>query len=82
MGWKYIFIYENISSSLPSSIAFQVIWYNKCIKVDKKNMYNFKMSQRDINYVGQFFKCDGKPKIREELKNEFNLHDQLQAKYN
>ena len=45
-------------------------------------MYNFKMSQRDINYVGQFFKCDGKPKIREELKNEFNLHDQLQAKYN
>ena len=40
------------------------------------------MSQRNINYVGQFFKCDGEPKIWEGLKNEFNLHGQLQAKYN
>ena len=40
------------------------------------------MSRKDINYVGQLFKCDGKPKLREELKNEFNLQDQLQFIYN
>ena len=68
--------------SLPSAIASQVIWYNKCIKVDNKTLYNFKISRKDINYVGQLFKCDGKPKLWEELKNEFNLQDQLQFTYN
>ena len=60
---------ENLSSSpsLPSAIASQVIWYNKCIKVDNKTLYNFKISRKDINYVGQLFKGDGKP--WEELKN-------------
>ena len=75
---------ENLSSSpsLPSAIASQVIWYNKCIKVDNKTLYNFKISRKDINYVGQLFKCDGKPKLWEELKNEFNLQGQLQFIYN
>ena len=36
------------------------------------------MSQKDINYVGQLFKCNDKPKLWEELKNEFNLQGQLQ----
>ena len=40
------------------------------------------MSRKDINYVGQLFKCGGKPKLREELKNEFNLQRQLQFIYN
>ena len=44
----------------------------------QQNVYNFK----DINFVGQLFKCDGKPKLWEELKNEFNLEDQLQFVYN
>ena len=35
-----------------------------------------------MNYVGQLFKCDGKPKLWEELKNEFNLQRQLQFIYN
>ena len=36
---------ENLSSSpsLPSAIASQVIWYNKCIKVHNKILYNFKI---------------------------------------
>ena len=63
---------ENLSPSLPSAIASQVIWYNKYIKVDNKILYNFKISRKDMNYVGQLFKCDGKPKLWEELKNEFN----------
>ena len=40
------------------------------------------MSRKDINYVGQVFKCNGKPKLWEELKNEFNLQGQLQFMYN
>ena len=38
--------------SLTSALASQVIWYNKCIKVDNKILYNFKISRKDINYVG------------------------------
>ena len=75
---------EDLSSfsSLSSTIASQVIWYNKCITVDNKTIYSFKMSRTDINYVGQLFKCDGKPKLWEELKNQFNLQGQLQFLYN
>ena len=40
------------------------------------------MSRKDINYVGQFFKCNGKPNLWEELKNELNLEGQLQLIYN
>ena len=37
---------ENLSSfpNLSSAIGFQFIWYNKCIKVDNKTIYNFRMS--------------------------------------
>ena len=47
---------ENLSSSpsLPSAIASQVIWYNKCIKVDNKTLYNFKMSRKDILTLDSF----------------------------
>ena len=56
---------ENLSSSpsLPSAIASQVIWYFKYIKVNNKTLYNFKISRKDMNYVRQLFKCDGKPKL-------------------
>ena len=40
------------------------------------------MLRKGINYVGQLFKCNGKPKLWEELKNEFNLQGQLQFIYN
>ena len=59
-------------------VASQVIWYYKCIKVDNKTTYNFKMSRKDINYVGQLFKCSGKPTLREESKKELNLQGQFQ----
>ena len=68
--------------SLPSTIASQDIWYNKCIKIDNKTIYNFKMSRKDINYVGQLFRGDGKPKLWEEAKNEFDLDGQLHFIYN
>ena len=40
------------------------------------------MSRKDINYVGQIFKFYRKTKLLEELKNEFNLHAQLQFIFN
>ena len=40
------------------------------------------LSSNQIFDVGQLFKCDGKPKLWEELKNEFNLQGQLQFVYN
>ena len=63
----------NLSSftNLSSASASHVILYNKCIAVGKKK-HDFKMSQKHINYVGQLFKCNDKPKLMEEL-NEFNL---------
>ena len=70
---------ENLSSfpSLPSVIASQVIWYNKCIKVGSEAVYNFKISRKNINHVWQLFKCDGKPKLWEELKTEFDIQGKL-----
>ena len=63
------------------TISLQVIWDNKCIKVDTKTIYNFKMSRKDMNYVGEISKYNGKPKLWEELKNEFYLHGQLRFMY-
>ena len=40
------------------------------------------MAGKYINYIGQLFKCDGKPKLWEELKNVFKWQDQLQFMYN
>ena len=75
---------ENLSSSpiLSSAIASHVIWYNKCIRADNKTISSFIISRKDINYVGELFKGDGKPKLWKELKNEFNLQGQLQFIYN
>ena len=40
------------------------------------------MSRKNINYVGKLFKCDGKSKLWEELKNGFDLQGQLSFIYN
>ena len=45
-------------------------------------MSNFEILRKYINYVGKLFKCSDKPKLWEELKNEFNLQGQLQFIYN
>ena len=58
------------------------MWYNKSVKVDNKTIYNFKISQKYINYVGQLFKCGDIPKLWEELKNEFDLLGQVHFIYN
>ena len=63
-------------------IASHVIWYNKCIRADNKTISSFIISRKDINYVGELFKGDGKPKLWKKLKNEFNLQGQLQFIYN
>ena len=80
LKYNKIYLLKNCALILLAS-CFQVFWvllafsqvilYNKCIKVDNKTTYNFEMSGKDINYVRyvrQLFKCNGKPKLWEELK--------------
>ena len=40
------------------------------------------MSRKEVNHDGQLSKCNGKPKLWGELKNELNLQGQLQFIYN
>ena len=51
-------------------------------KIHNKAICNFGMSQKHINYFRQLFKCNGKPKLWEKLKIEFNLLGQMQFIYN
>ena len=48
----------------------------------QENHMKKKMSRNDVNYAGQLSKCNGKPKLWGELKNQFNLLGQLQFIYN
>ena len=48
---------------------------------ESRQQNHIKMLRKDINYAGQLFKCNGNPKLWEELKNEFNLQCQLQFIY-
>ena len=59
--------------NLSLSISSQVIWYCKCIKVNSKTIYHFKMSRKDVTYIGQLIKFNGKPKLWKNFKNEFDL---------
>ena len=47
-------------SSLPSIVAFQVLWCNKYIKIDKKTFDMPKTVKKSLNCVVDLFKEDGK----------------------
>ena len=61
--------------TLPSTIASQVLWYNKYIKVDNKSIYNCYISKKKINYIAQFFGSAGNLKTWEVLKEEYQLNE-------
>ena len=67
---------ENSSSVLNvlSTIASQVNWCKKYMKIVNRKMYYFKVSEQNINYVGHLFNVDGNPKLWVELKKECQLH--------
>ena len=61
--------------TLPSTIASQVLWYNKYIKVDNESIYNCYISKKKINYIAQFFGSAGNLKTWEVLKEEYQLNE-------
>ena len=61
--------------TMPSTIASQVLWYNKYIKVDNKRIYNCYISKKKINYIAQFFGRAGNLKMWEVLKEEYQLNE-------
>ena len=56
-----------------STIASQIIWYNKHILVDKRSFYNTTLAVRGINHVGQLFDTNGAMKPWSVFKREFSL---------
>ena len=65
--------YLSFPPSIPSTIASQIVWYNKYILIDNDSIYIPSLSKKQINYVGQFFENDGKTKMWEKLRTEYNL---------
>ena len=59
--------------SSPSSVASQLLWHNKYIKIDDKTIFSSSLSAKGINFVGQLFQNNQQIKKWDELKTEFDL---------
>ena len=83
--YKKIFIRwgKHLSSpaNLPSTVAYQFIWYNKHIQIDNKSIYLYNSSNRTLNFVGQLFDTDRKLKPCECVKQQFLLKNNIQFQY-
>ena len=55
-----------------STLASQIIWYNKHILVNKRSFYNTTLADKGINHVRQLFDTDGAMKLWSVLKSEFS----------
>ena len=55
-------------ATLPSAVLRQFIWYNKHIQICNKSIYLYSFSNRNLNFVSQFFDSDGKLKSWECVK--------------
>ena len=47
---------------MPSTIASQVIWFNKHITIDNKSLCNNSLANQGINHVRQHFNENGMAK--------------------
>ena len=63
----------SVPPKISSTIASQIIWYNKHIFVDKKSSYNTTLADKGINHVGQLFNTNGAMKLWAVFKREFSL---------
>ena len=63
----------SIPPKTSSTIASQIIWYNKHILVDKRSFYNTALADKGINHVGQLFDTNGAMKTWFVFKSEFSL---------
>ena len=53
----------------------QYLCYNRSIQVHNASVYFLKFSQKNINYVSQFYSDNGSVKQWHEFKREHNLHE-------
>ena len=83
--YKEIFIrwgkYISSPATLPSTVACQIIWYNKHIQIDNKIIYLHNFSNRNLNFVGQLNDVNGKFKSWECVKHQFLLKSSMQFQY-
>ena len=69
-------------SCFLSVMASQVIWYSWYMKIKRKSISSFKLSEKHINYLKQLLKVDFEPKLWKKLKSEFHSYHQVQVVYN
>ena len=63
----------SVPPKTSSTIASQIIRYNKHILVDKRSFYNSNLAGKGINHVGQHFDANGAMKPWSVFKSEFSL---------
>ena len=62
-----------VPPNTSSTIASQIICYNKHILVDKRSFYNTTLADKGINHVGQLFDTNDAIKPWSVFKSEFSL---------
>ena len=63
----------SVPPKISSTIASQIIWYNKHILVNKRSFYNTTLADKVINHVGQLFDTNGARKPCSVFKSKFSL---------
>ena len=63
----------SVPPKASSTIASQIIWYNKHILADKRYFHNTTLVDKGINHVGQLFDTNGAMKPWYVFKREFSL---------
>ena len=69
------------SPSLPSAILSQFLWFNSNIEIDNKNIIISDFANKNINFIGQIFPENGKTKLWDYIKSEYNLESKLKYRW-
>ena len=68
-------------ATLPLTVPCPFIWFNKHIQIDNKSIYFYNLSNRKLNFIGQFFDTDSKLKSWDCVKHQFLLKNNMQFQY-
>ena len=63
----------SVLPNIPSTIASQVSWFNKHIKIDNKSLCSNSLANQIINHVGQLFNENFMTKAWLDIKTQFSL---------
>ena len=73
--------YFSSISLVDSCILSQNLWYNSYIKINNTPVYVQEFSEKNINFLCQFFDSYGNLKSWDTFKSEFNLNKTLYFKW-